>query len=125
MAATRYIATKEGFDGRKIIKPGEIFFFSGKRGTWMVPCDEKGNPLQGEALPPPERPVRAGASQPKGKTRGELREECTRLGIKYSATLGAQDLAALIVKHNEGIDNSTPEPPGDNPPGGTGEQNVL
>lgn len=132
----RYVATKEGWDGRRLIQPGEVFVFEGKRGSWMVPCDEHGKPLKGEDVPAAERPVRAGASQSKGKTRNDLREECKNLGIKFPATAGAQELAELLVKHNEKSSGGSlsegmaGEDPGSGDGstkgvGGTGDQEVL
>jgi hypothetical protein len=97
----RYKATKEGWDGRRIIKPGEIFNFDGPRGSWMVPCDGAGNPLEGEALPPEQRPFRAGAKMPANLSREALREKCKALGIQFKATLGGPALAELIRKHEE------------------------
>lgn len=125
-------ATKEGWDGRQIRKAGEVFPFDGERGSWMVPCDEAGNPLKGEALPPPEREVRAGAKKPTGSTRNDLRAECQRLGIPFKATMGAIDLAELIKKHNEGAAAKAPVSSPENPDGGapgfatgTGDQDVI
>lgn len=97
----RVKATKEGWDGRQIRKPGEIFDFDGPKGLWMVEVDASGNPAKGEKVPSPERPVRAGASQTKGKSRDDLRKECKALGIKFPATAGAAELGVLIQKHHE------------------------
>lgn len=100
----RYLATKEGWDGRRIVKEGTVFNFDGPKGSWMVPCDDKGNPLKADAIVE-QRPVRAGSktSNGVGGTRESLRARCKELGIKFAATLGAQDLAELIQKHEAGI----------------------
>jgi hypothetical protein len=105
----RYLATKEGWDGKRIIKPKEIFNFSGTRGSWMVPCDEAGTPLKGEALPPASRPVRAGTKSTVGLTRDALRARCRELGIPFGATLSGVALADLIRQHEEGDTPLVPE----------------
>lgn len=139
----RYLATKEGWDGRRIVKKGEIFNFDGARGSWMVPCDGAGKPLEGEALPAEQRPLRAGAKMPASLGRDALREKCKALGISFKATLGAPGLAELIQKHEEAAESAEkirvaagkPEEnpdggaPGvvkqEDPPGGTGNLEVL
>lgn len=130
-----YKATKEGWDGRQIRTPGEVFSFDGKKGSWMVECDSHGNPLKGEAIPPPQREIRAGAKQPRGHTRDDLRAELKKLGIKFPATAGAVALAELLKNHHEGA--ATPVPVssedtdggapgvGSETPKGTGDQDVI
>lgn len=135
-----YKATKEGFDGKQVRKPGEVFRFSGKRGSWMVPCDENGKVAE---TVPAQRETRLGAKGSKSLTREELREECRKLGIPFKATLSAVDLAELIQKHEAGEAGSPEEPDGPSPEnpdggapgvgsatgdetgGGTGNQEVL
>lgn len=94
-----YKATKDGWDGRKIIKAGTIFKFEGLKGLWMVEVDSSGKVI-GEELP--QRPVRAGASAPTGRTREQLREQLRKLGIKFHGTAGALELAEMLRKYNEG-----------------------
>lgn len=96
-----YKAIKEGWDGRKIIKQGEVFKFDGPKGSWMVECDTAGNVKEGEKYSGPARDVRAGASQPKAATRAELREQLKAAGVKFPATMGAVDLANLLREHQE------------------------
>jgi hypothetical protein len=132
----RYKATKDGWDGRRIVKKGEIFNFDGVRGSWMVPCDGAGNPLEGEKLPPEQRQVRAGAKMTTGQGRDALRDKCRALGIEFKATMGAPALAELLQKHAEekdakemeeaGKGKSSENPDGGAPGmGGTGNLEVL
>lgn len=95
----RYKATKDGWDGRRIVKRGEIFNFDGPRGSWMVPVDGAGNVIGGV---PDQRPLRAGAKMPTSHGREALREKCRELGINFKATMGAEGLAELIRQHAEG-----------------------
>lgn len=120
----RYKATKEGWDGRRIIQKGEIFNFDGPRGSWMVPVDGAGQPVAGEKIPAEPRQVRAGTKQTTGYTRDQLRVRCRELGIQFPATAGAPALAELIQKHEEAQSAPKPEvaPEG---PGGTGNLEVL
>lgn len=94
-----YKATKDGWDGRKVIKAGTIFKFEGPKGLWMVEVDSSGK-VKGEEVE--QRPVRAGASAPKGQNREQIREQLRQLGIKFPGTAGAVELAELLRKHNEG-----------------------
>ncbi|OHD24866.1 MAG: hypothetical protein A2Y38_16155 [Spirochaetes bacterium GWB1_59_5] len=136
----RYKATKDGWDGRRIIKKGQVFNFDGVRGSWMVPCDSAGNPLEGEDVP--QRPLRAGAKMSTGHTREALRAKCKDLGIVYKAIMGAHDLAELIRKHEEvaalkahesaAVGKSSENPDGGTPGvglegagQGTGDQDVI
>lgn len=122
-----YKAIKEGWDGRQIRKVGEVFPFDGKKGSWMIECDRNGNPVKGEAAPPPERPIRAGASQKTSKTRDALREECRKLGISFGATMGAQQLAELIQNHENEKEKASAlaKAEAGKTPAGTGDQDVL
>jgi hypothetical protein len=105
-------ATKEGWDGRQIRQVGEIFRFEGKRGSWMVPCDQKGNPIAGETLPDAPRDVRQGTAKNSGQGRDDLRAECKRLGIQFKATHGAVHLAELIRLHQDGSSTDETGPSG-------------
>lgn len=139
MSAQFYKATKEGYDGKVIRKPGEVFAFGGKRGSWMVPCDENGKVTETVVK---QRDTRLGTSSSKNLTREDLREECRKLGIPFKATFGAADLAALIQQHEAGKttgpeeEAGSPENPDGGAPGvgsgtggkdagGTGNQEVL
>jgi len=93
-------AIKEGWDGRQLRKPGEVFDFAGKKGSWMIPCDENGKLGEGWQEPEEARPVRAGSSTPSGHTREALREQCRALGIQFKAMWGVVDLATAIYAHN-------------------------
>lgn len=122
-----YKAIREGFDGRQIRKPGEVFPFAGRRGSWMVPCSEDGKVRETVAA---QRETRLGTNQAKTLSREELREECRKLGIAFKATQGAIDLAELIQKHEaskagtvaeEEKPASSENPDGGSPGVGTGE----
>lgn len=125
-----YMAIKDGWDGRQIRKPGEVFSFKGKQGEWMLRCDDQGQPI--EDTPPVQRPVRAGTRKPTGSTRNDLREECQRLGIQFRPSMGAADLAELIEKHREEsrVRTKVPVVSPENPDGGamgfgTGNADVI
>lgn len=134
-----YKAIKEGWDGSQIRKPGEVFPFEGKKGSWMAECDAAGNLKEGEKAPVPPRDVRHGASASKTLSREELRAQCTAKGIKFKATLGAADLAKLLKDHDEQeafkkqSEGKSSENPDGGAPGvntqsvtnGTGDQDVL
>lgn len=134
-----YKATREGYDGKVVRKPGEVFLFAGRRGSWMVPCDEHGNVAESVME---QRPTRLGTKQGGSLTRDDYREECRKLGIPFKATMGAADLAALIQEHEaskagrvaDGSSSSPENPDGGAPgvgtsqdaaPDGTGNQDVI
>ena len=131
-----YKATKEGFDGKQILKPGDVFPFAGECGSWMVPCDEQGSVNVPVVQ---ERPTRLGTKVSSNLSRADLREECKKHGIAFKATAGAVELAELLQKHQEeqsgkampahtGKSVSTENPDGGAPgvgTGGTGDQEVL
>ena len=123
----RYKAIKEGWDGRKIIKEGEIFSFDGPKGSWMVEVDGAGNVKEGEKYAGPAREVRAGTTAAKGATREDLRKQLTAAGVKFKATLGAVELAELLRKHQEKVAESKPADTVeiDGAGGGTGNQDVI
>ncbi|BCS54777.1 hypothetical protein [Geobacter sp. SVR] len=128
-----YKAIKEGWDGRKIIKPGTIFPFDGPKGSWMVECDSSGKVKAGEKDLIPDRPVRAGASQPKGLTRDDLRKQLKDAGVKFPATAGAPALAELLRTHQEKVaeadfEKQSAGKSSENPDGGApgvGNQDVI
>lgn len=133
-----YKATREGFDGKQIRKPGDVFPFDGPRGSWMVPCNEGGKTTETVEK---QRETRHGSNQPKNHSREELREECRKRGINFKATLGAADLARLIQEHDAKGEPAAPggdgNEGGDQDPGagegslgagegaGTGNQDVI
>lgn len=113
MAKQFYKAAKEGWDGRKIRVPGEIFAFAGKKGSWMIPCDEEGNLLEGAAMPENPRDVRP-VPTTGGAVRSELKEQLNAAGIPFPRNATDEKLAELL-EGKEKVDTAK----------GTGNQEVI
>jgi hypothetical protein len=123
-----YKATKKGWDGRREIKPGEVFPFAGPKGSWMVECDREGNVKPGEKVPVAQRALKQGTTA-RTRSREDLRSECKAKGIPFKATMGAVDLAKLLTDHADGTPPGTPAEVPAPAPGeegkGTGDQDVI